>query len=224
MHQMKTEASLFIGHGLNLIPDRMLPLAHALKRDPILCALDDHLHPHKLHSKNGHWQRWSEQADEWVKKMDETSDVLAYSLTAPLMIQALERANKKVNRLLLISPAFFIRKRALAQTLAKIFPDQFLIPSFNHKDFSCTRSLPVGLYREMWQNAHAPENVPAKKTLVVIHRFDELLDASATIAWAHRLNLGHELLKNPMLPLFHATFSVQRLPIPLLDSFINSNI
>lgn len=223
MIEMKTNKPLFIGHGLNLIPDRMLPLAHALNRNPILCALDDHLHPEKLHYENGHWQRWSEQADEWVTQMDEDSDVLAYSLTSPLIVQALERAKKKINNLLLVSPAFYIRKREFAQSVARVLPDSMLVPSFNNSKFSCTGSLPVGLYRDMWQHAIAPKSISAKQVLVVIHRYDELLDAKATIKWAQQLNYQHELLIKPKLPLFHATFSPKRLPIERLDSFINSN-
>lgn len=220
---MKTKKPLFIGHGLNLIPDQMLPLAHALKREPILCALDDHLHPEKLRAKNGYWQRWSKQADEWVVQMNETSDVLAYSLTSPLIIQALERANKRINKLLLISPAFYIRKRKLAQSVASILPDQMLIPSFNHSHFSCTGALPVGLYRDMWRYALAPENVLATQVLVVMHRFDEVLDTKATMRWAQERGYQSQILTEPKLPLFHATFLPKRLPIDLLNSFINSD-
>lgn len=214
---------LHISHGLNLKPSMMLPLAFSLERKAILHSLEDHENPQSLTLSSGHWQRWSAQTDKWVKEMDSNSDVLAYSITAPLIIDSLNRINLKVNKLILLSPAFFFRGHSFVKRLALKLPNKFPIPSFNNASARCSPWLALGMYRDIIEQLNIPQKIPANSCWLAIHRYDELLDASQTLAWAKQVKCQATLLTKPYLPSFHATYLPHRLPLSKLQKYLNSN-
>lgn len=199
----------------------MLMLGHALNRTPILHQLCDHQNPQLLTKPNGHWQRWLDDVQTWVKQLDQDSDVIAYSLSASLILQALSEANIQIRKLVLLSPSLFFRRQETMFT--KLLPDTFMIPSFNHPKKNCRAYLPLGLYRELWREQKNITKAVAQETLVMIHRYDELLDVGKTQSWAKQLNFHYHQLNTPLLPPFHATYDPRRLPLPVLANFINSN-
>lgn len=199
----------------------MLKLAHALNRTPVLHQLNDHQNPHLLTRPSGHWQRWKEDVQTWVTQLNQDSDLIAYSLSASLILQALSEADIQIRKLILLSPSLFFRQQETIFT--KFLPDTFMIPSFNHPKKNCRAYLPLGLYRELWREQKLITQPVASETLVMIHRYDELLDVEKTKHWAKQLNLDYLQLNTPLLPPFHATYDPKRLPLLRLEKFINSN-
>lgn len=220
-----TNSHLFLGHGLNLKPEQMSPLAHQLKCEHTLLKLDDHsATPELLWQRQNFWQAWSKQADQWVQAMDENSLVLAYSLSAPLITQALVRANKRVDRLALIAPAFFLR-HAWLRKASSILPSTFPVPSFSPKAWRIQATLPLQIYRELESNSapyFQPKNI-AKHIWLGMHPHDEMINGDETELWAKSHGLIFHALDSRRHRPFHAAFRPSMLPLGELQTFFFSN-
>ncbi len=215
---------LHVSHGLNLNPQKMIQLAQALGTTPVLHALSDHQEKRLHQSENEKWQKWMTEVENWVINFDQTTNLLAYSISAPLIMNALNEKNIEINKLILIAPAFFPRFKNISRKLLKFIPFNFPVPSFNNKSDRCNSWIPADLYREVFENLERPERLPTKKCILLIHRFDEILDSKKTIAWGKQVGCEIHELKSPVYPPFHATYQPQRLPIKIIKDYLNSSI
>tara|TARA_R110000868_G_scaffold242548_1_gene498049 strand:- start:10911 stop:11564 length:654 start_codon:yes stop_codon:yes gene_type:complete len=215
---------LHLFHGLNLKPQAMLPLAAALKFDPIVHALHDHENPDLLSRTSHHWERWKVDAKGWCNSLDQNSIVLCYSISAPLLIDSLNESNQKVGHLIMLSPAFYFKKLFNILGHLHFLPDQLPIPSFNKVEYRCASTLPLGLYQSINDNLRVPKSLPSRKSLMLIHHHDELLHATKTIQLGHRLGATALDLESPTQRPFHASFKPEDSLIKVIDAFIKSDI
>lgn len=214
---------LHLSHGLNLHPSRLESLAIELDRKPIIHSLSDHLHKDLGRSGIGQWKIWQDEARQWVKSFNHDSDLLCYSISAPLILNALLETKLKINKLVLISPAFFPRFALPARKILNILDFNFYVPSFNSKADRCTNWVQSDLYREIFEHLAPPVELAAKKSILLMHRFDEILDTKQTLEWAKHHSIELTELKTPFYPPFHATYRSKRLPIDQIKFYLNSN-
>lgn len=213
---------LHLSHGLNLKPSKLDDLSKSLGRSPIIHSLSDHTNKNLNLSGFGQWDRWQDEASQWVKSFNNETDVLAYSISAPLILNALNETNIKINKLILISPAFFPRYSTFTKKFLNTIKFNFYVPSFNTKSDRCASWIQSDLYREVFNQLVVPKSVPAKETLLLMHRYDEILNTKQTLDWAKRQNVQSLELKTPLFPPFHATYKPERLPIDALQAYLNS--
>tara|TARA_R110000868_G_scaffold248282_12_gene504701 strand:+ start:4215 stop:4871 length:657 start_codon:yes stop_codon:yes gene_type:complete len=215
---------LHLFHGLNLRPEAMLPLGRALSENPVVHSLKDHANCNINSESANHWQRWNDDADQWVTQLDSDSVVLSYSISAPLLINALKKANKTVNKMILLSPAFYFKKSfTIVGCYLNFLPNGFLIPSFNKKTERCNFGLPLGLYRSIKDNLNVPTSFQARSSIVLIHPGDELLQSKPTLKLAKQCAAKTVVLSSPRLPPYHASYKASCAPIDILREFMKSD-
>lgn len=213
---------LHLSHGLNLKPSKLNELAKALDRTPVIHSLEDHAQNSLNHSGFGQWNAWQDEARQWVKNFNCDTDLLLYSISAPLILNALNEANIKINKLILISPAFFPRFESLTKKLLEKIQYNFFVPSFNNKSDRCASWIQSDLYREVFNQLQIPDSIPATKSIILMHRYDEILNTKKTKNWSKTHEFEFLELKTPLFPPFHATYKPERLPIETLRAYLNS--
>tara|TARA_R110002049_G_scaffold123158_8_gene278248 strand:- start:1453 stop:2061 length:609 start_codon:yes stop_codon:yes gene_type:complete len=202
----------------------MLDLANDLERKPILYTLNNHQKKSLNQFEQNQWQKWKSEALSWVENFDSSTDLLAYSISAPLILSALKETNTTINKLILVSPAFYPRFQKISTGLLDILPKNFLIPSFNKKSDRCNSWVSAELYREIFEQLLPPQDKMAKSCLLLIHRYDEILDSSKTLAWGKKHGCEVIELNSPLTPPFHATYKSKRLPIKTISDYLKSTI
>ncbi|MBH48089.1 MAG: hypothetical protein CME71_07950 [Halobacteriovorax sp.] len=215
---------LHLFHGLNLKPTAMLPLAKALSFDPVIHSLNDHKNPKLLNMTSHHWHRWELDANRWCASLDQNSMVLCYSISAPLLINALNENNKEVGCLIMLSPAFYFKSLFRFLAYLDYLPDRLPIPSFNKPEYRCARTLPLGMYKSIKENLPVPKRLPSHKSLMIIHRHDELLDATKTIDLGRSLGAQTLALNSTYPRPYHASFKPNETLVNALSNFIKSDI
>ena len=215
---------LHLFHGLNLRPKAMLSLATALGYDPVIHSLNDHEKPELLNQPCHHWPRWKLDANHWCDSLDQDSIVLCYSISAPLLIAALNEKNQKVGCLIMLSPAFYFKSLFNFLAHLNFLPDRLPIPSFNQAKYRCARTLPLGLYKSINENLLVPKRLPSHKCLLLIHNQDELLNAAKTIELGRTLGAQTLALNSTSPRPFHASFKPNESLVNVIKHFIKSDI